>query len=300
MGHGIAQEFALAGFEVALHDLSDERLQEALLGVRDNLTHLAGLGVVAGADIEPALGRIHTTTALHEAGEGCDLVVEAVYEDLGLKQRIFRELDRACPPHAILASNSSTLTPGKLASTTQRPDKVLVAHYFNPPYLLPLVEIVRGPETSAATVELVWELLAGIGKTPVLVRKAVPGFIGNRLQMALLREALSIVEQGIATPQDVDCVIRNSFGRRLAAAGVFEIFEIAGWDLVLTACSNLLPEISASKDVPQLLKDRVDRKELGIKTGKGFYEWTESDAAALKERIADVLLRVAQTQRTQP
>jgi 3-hydroxybutyryl-CoA dehydrogenase len=174
---------------------------------------------------------------------------------------------------------------------------VLVAHYFNPPYLLPLVEIVRGPATSDATVHTMYDLLTKVGKRPALVQHEVPGFIGNRLQIALVREALSIVEQGIASPQDVDTVIKNGFGRRLAAAGVFEIFEIAGWGLVSSVMANLLPHISSSTELPRTLQDKVSRGELGVKTGRGFYTWTAESAEALQQRIARTLATIAQLSR---
>ena len=186
------------------------------------------------------------------------------------------------------------MVPSKLASVTQRPDKVIGTHYFNPPHLLPLVEVVCGPETSDETITTICDLLTKVGKSPAIVRKEVPGFIGNRLQAALLREALSIVEQGVASPQDVDIVIKKGFGRRYAAAGVFEIFEIAGWDLVFAAASYLLPYIENSTELSPLVKDRVGRGELGVKTGKGFYEWTPESAEALKQRIGRTLVKIAQ------
>ena len=186
------------------------------------------------------------------------------------------------------------MLPSKLASVTRRPDKVLVAHYFNPPYLLPLVEVVRHKETSDETVTTIYDLLTKVGKNPAIVQKEVPGFIGNRLQAALLREALSIVERGIASPQDVDTVVKNGFGRRYAAAGPFEIFEIVGWDLVLAAAQYLIPDTEPSTEISPLLREKVERGELGVKTGKGFYEWTQESAEALKQRIGQVLVKIAQ------
>ncbi|RMF86830.1 MAG: 3-hydroxyacyl-CoA dehydrogenase family protein [Nitrospinota bacterium] len=293
MGHGIAQEFALAGYEVHIHDLSPEKLQQAVQNIRSNLHMLTQIGLVLPEQVEPGLGRIHPHLELREAVSGADVVIEAVFENLELKQEIFQQLDRWAPPHAILASNTSTLLPSQLAVATRRPDKVLVAHYFNPPYLLPLVEVVRGKETSQETVTTIYDLLTRIGKKPALVQKEVPGFIGNRLQVALLREALSIVQQGIAHPQDVDIVIKNGFGRRLAAAGVFEVFEIAGWDLILAVMQYLLSDIESSSEIPPLLQEKVARGELGVKTGKGFYDWTPESAEKLRQRIARALAEIA-------
>jgi 3-hydroxybutyryl-CoA dehydrogenase len=168
-----------------------------------------------------------------------------------------------------------------------------VAHYFNPPYLLPLVEIVRSPETSDESVETIHELLKIVGKKPVIVQKEAPGFIGNRLQAALGREALSIVEKGIASHEDVDTVIKSSFGRRLAAAGVFEIFDIAGWDLLLAAWPYLVPDLDDSPEAPALLKEKVERGEVGVRAGKGFYDWTPESAEELQQRIAKALIEIA-------
>lgn len=294
MGHGIAQEFALAGYNVRLHDLSEEKLQQATASIHANLHMLTEFGLVTHAQAEPVLHRIHGSTILPDVVADADIVIEAIFEDLALKRETFHALDQACPARTILASNTSTLLPSQLAAATQRPDKVLVAHYFNPPYLLPLVEVVRGPETSDATVTIISELLARVGKRPALVQKEAPGFIGNRLQTALLREALSIVQQGIARPEDVDIVIKHGFGRRLAAAGVFEIYEMAGWDLILAVMANLLSEIASSSAISPLLTQKVERGELGVKTGKGFYAWTPESAEALKQRVAHALVTIAQ------
>jgi 3-hydroxybutyryl-CoA dehydrogenase len=294
MGHGIAQEFALAGYEVGLHDLSEEKLQRAVVSMQTNLEFLSANDLMTETQPEGALNNIHCSTVLREVAFEADVVIEAVFEDLDLKREVFAALDRECPERTILASNTSTLLPSLLASATQRPDKILVAHYFNPPYLLPLVEVVRGKETSDETVTTLRELLMKVGKKPAIVQKETPGFVANRLQAALLREALSIVRKGIATPQDVDTVVKNSFGRRLATTGVFEVFEIAGWDLVLAAASNLLDHLDSSPEVSPLLKERVEQGELGIKTGRGFYEWTPASAAVLQQRMARGLVKIAQ------
>lgn len=294
MGHGIAQEFALAGFKVALHDVSDEKLSQAEENIRRNLRMMSDMGLVTGDAAGTVRRNLTLGTNLEGAVAGADVVIEAAFEDLKLKQGIFRTIDRASPGHAILASNTSTLLPSALASATRRPEKVLVSHYFNPPFLLPLVEIVRHDGTSDETVRVMFDLLKKTGKSPVILRKEAPGFIGNRLQAALFREALSIVEHGIASPEDVDTVIKTGFGRRLAAAGIFEIWEIAGWDLIQAICENLFPTLESTTTVSPVLKEKVERGDLGTKTGKGFYEWTPESIDALKKRIAAILVKIAQ------
>jgi len=292
MGHGIAQEFALAGYQVQLHSRSEASLHQATLNIQQNLERLIGFGMTTREQAELVPARIHTSTVLKAAVEDADIVFESVYEDLDLKRDIFGQLDKLCPAHTILASNTSSLMPSAFATATQRADKVLVAHYANPPYLIPLVEIVPSGQTSDATVATVADLLKKIGKRTIVVQQEVPGFVLNRLQGALLREALWLVENDIATPQDVDVAIKNSIGRRWAVAGIFEIFEIAGWDLLLAIAEGLFPHLASSSEVSPLLKSKVERGELGVKTGKGFYEWTPEAAEELKQRIAKALVKL--------
>ena len=293
MGHGIALELAAHGFAVRLQDRDQPALERARLGIAEGLARLADIGRIAPAAAAEAPSRIDMGTDARAAVTNADLVIEAVSENLDLKRSLFRDLDAWAPPHAILASNSSSFMPSLLAAATERPDRVLVAHYFNPPHLLPLVELVRGADTSDETIETMRALYLGIGKSPAVVQREAPGFVGNRLQMALLREALAIVDAGIATPEDVDTIIKNSFGRRLAVAGVFEVFEAAGWDLTLAVADQLFPAIDRSTEPPQSLREQVARGELGLKTGKGFYEWTPEEAAALRRRISEGLAAIA-------
>ena len=293
MGHGITLEFAAHGYDVALQDRDQSALEQARGAIAEGLARLIEIERITIDDALAAPARIRPGTDLHAAVADADLVIEAVSEDLDLKRALFRDLDDWAPPHTILASNSSSFMPSLLAAATTRPDRVLVAHYFNPPHLLPLVELVRGEQTSDATIETMHALYRSIGKRPAVVQQEAPGFVGNRLQMALLREALAIVDAGIATPEDVDTIIKSSFGRRLAVAGVFEVFEAAGWDLTLAVASQLFPAIDRSPEPPQSLREKVARGELGLKSGQGFYEWTPEEAAALRRRISEGLTAIA-------
>jgi 3-hydroxybutyryl-CoA dehydrogenase len=293
MGHGIALELAAHGYDVMLQDRDQAALARARESMAEGLARLAEIGRITLDIAETAPSRIAMGTDARAAVADADLVIEAVSEDLDLKRSLFRDLDAWAPPRAILASNSSSFMPSLLAAATRRPDRVLVAHYFNPPHLLPLVELVRGEQTSDATMATMRSLYEGIGKRPAVVQREAPGFVGNRLQMALLREALAIVEAGIATPEDVDTIIKSSFGRRLAVAGVFEVFEAAGWDLTLAVADQIFPAIDRSTEPPQSLRDKVARGELGLKAGKGFYTWTPEEAAALRRRIGEGLATIA-------
>lgn len=294
MGHGIAQEFALHGYEVSLQSLPAETLDKALQDIHDNLQRLVKMGAVTAEQAEAVPARIRTSPVLEDMVADADVVIEAVYENLALKQDIFEQLERFCPAHTILASNTSTFMPGQIAERVGRRDRLLVAHYFNPPYLVPLVELVRCQDTSDETVTTMFDLLTRIGKKPVIVQKEVPGFIANRLQVALLREALHLVDEGVARPQDVDTVIKSSIGRRWAVAGVFEVSEAAGWDILAAVASELLPHINSLTELSSLVTELVERGDLGLKTGKGLYDWTPDSAEALRQRIAQALVEIDQ------
>jgi 3-hydroxybutyryl-CoA dehydrogenase len=295
MGHGIAQEFALAGYEVRLNDRTDDLLSRAVDNIRGNLQRLSSLGRVEPDRIEPALGRITPTSNLAEAVSGAELVIETIFEDLAAKHELLRSLETLCPAETILASNTSSFMPSRLAEALSRPERLVIAHYFNPPYLIPLVEVVPGPSTSKGTVATLVELLEKVGKKPVFLGREATGFVANRLQMALFREALAIIAQGIAEPEDVDRVVKYGFGRRLAAAGPFEIFDLAGLDTILAVASQILPAIAgagpAQDPIPELLRRNVERGNLGVKTGRGFHDWTPEAAEELRGRLTSALLR---------
>ena len=296
MGHGIAQEFATAGYTVHLHDITDEKLATAQAQIEKNLHLLAENGIITAENIASTLQRIQTTTDLVEVAENADFVVEAVTENLPIKQQIFSELDAICQPHTILASNTTALMPSQIGAKAQRRDKILNTHYFNPPYLIPLVELIPSPETSADTVSVTKELLMHVGKTPAVLEKEALGFVGPRLQAALIREAIFIVEQGIASAETVDLVVRNSFGRRLSAAGPFEVFELAGWDLVLAAFEELYRELNSSTEINPLLRDMVEAGKVGVKYREGFYKWNDENLQALRDRMNRALIQQAKAE----
>ena len=297
MGYGIGLQFAMGGYEVRMTDLSEDRLSAALSNMRTALGTLKELGLVDDETAAKVPGFIHKTTSLQDATEDVDFVVEAVFEDLSLKQQVFADLDRYSPERAVLASNTSSFMASQLAPSTNRSDRVVVANWWNPPYLLPLVEVVRGPDTSEETIETVTGLLTNLGKHPVVLQKESLGFIGNRLQFALLREAIAVVEQGVASAEDVDVVVKNSFGRRLSVAGPFEVFDIAGWDTIRAIMDQLFPVIDASTETPTLVKEMVDKGELGLKTNRGFYSWTNESASSLRLRIGEALAAIERRSR---
>ena len=220
-------------------------------------------------------------------------MIEAVYENLELKQQIFRDLDAFCPERTILASSTSAIIPSRFSMVTQRPDRVLVAHYTGPSYLSPLVEIVRTEQTSDETVDLIFQVATKVGKWPVIVQKEVTGFIASRLQGALLREALSMVQRGVASPEDIDTVLKLGHTRRWVSAGVFEMLDVASlWELVLAAAPEFFADLDSSMDVLNLLQEKVDRGELGAKSGKGFFDWTPESAEATRRKMANAFIEI--------
>ena len=292
MGHGIAQEFAQGGYEVGLNDVSDEALEKAIVQIRDNYTMLEREGLLRQGEGEKAIGLVQTSVDIGVAVDGANLVIEAVVEDLTLKLDIFEKLDTWCEPQTILATNSSSYMPSKIAAATERPEKVVGMHYFNPPFLMPLVEIIKSDQTSDQTAQLAYDLMVKIGKSPVMVQKEVPGFIGNRIQAAVWREILWLVEEGIATPRDIDTVVKTGLGRRLSVAGPFELTDLTSLAMKQAIMEELLPSLASGQKVPVILKEKVEEGELGIRTGRGFYEWTPESGEDLKARVAKALIEI--------
>ncbi|MHB8867378.1 MAG: 3-hydroxyacyl-CoA dehydrogenase family protein [Thermoleophilia bacterium] len=292
MGHGIAHVFAAAGHAVILQDVRAEGLAAAVESVRRNLSFLAARGVGEEAGVEAAVARIATTTDMEEAAAGADFVVECVFEDMGLKQEIFRRLDACTPPETILATNTSVMSITEIASLAKGRERIVGTHFWNPPYLIPLVEVVRAADTNDATMEWTLALLAAAGKHPVRVEKDVPGFVANRLQHALWREAISIVERGIADAATVDECIRYGFGLRLPRLAPLENADMVGLDLTLSIHDYILPHLEASAEPSPLLRERVAEGDLGFKSGRGFQEWTPAAVQASREGLLEYLVSV--------
>jgi 3-hydroxybutyryl-CoA dehydrogenase len=293
MGHGIAQIFALHGHRVKLYDISQDLLDKALANIRDNLAAFVARGIVdkAAADQAPAL--ITPTLDLKDAAADADFVIEAVPENMSLKQDIFRQLDAASRPDAVLCSNTSVMSITEIASTSQHRERIAGTHFWNPPHLIPLVEVVQAKDTSLQTVEFTLNILRRVGKRPIHCRKDVPGFVANRMQHALWREALYIVEQGIADAATVDEAVRLSFGMRLPQLGPLENADLVGLDMTLAIQDYLLPHLCDSHATAALVRDKVAAGELGFKSGKGLRPWTKDEQAASHRARRDYLWEIA-------
>jgi len=283
MGHGIAQVFALAGHEVKVFDPVASSL--ATLGERIG-NNLASLD----ADVSAA-DRVSGHATLEEAVADADVVFEAAPEKVALKQSIFADLEAIAPPEAIFASNTSVIQIGLIAEKMTSRGRVIGTHWWNPPYLVPLVEVVQAEGSDIAVVNRMMDLLRAVGKTPVHVKKDVPGFVGNRLQHALWREAIALVQDGICDAETVDIVVKSSFGRRLAVLGPLENADLVGTDLTLDIHENVLPHIDRTPGPLPFLRNLVESGRLGMKSGEGFRTWTETEAQNLRARVIDYLRR---------
>lgn len=277
MGHGIAQVFALAGHDVTIYDSVAASLESAKTRI---LTNLKDLG-----DDPKAVERITPESNLAKAVREADYVVEAVLEDLPLKQKMFAAIEQHVRPDTILASNTSVIPITKIMQGLKRPERALGTHWWNPPFLVPLVEVIETQWTSPQAVDFTMKLHAAAGKKPAHVKKDVPGFIGNRLQHALWREAIALVEQGICDAETVDNVIKTAFGRRLAVLGPLENADMVGTDLTLAIHKIVLPDIDSRRSPSPYLEKLVQDGKLGFKSGEGFRKWSPQQQAELRLKV---------------
>jgi 3-hydroxybutyryl-CoA dehydrogenase len=282
MGPGIAQVFALGGHPTILVGRSDEGLARGQAQLDHYWTLLTDAGLAATADVEAARARLALTTDLAGACRAAGVVVEAVVEDLAAKHAVFRAVAAAVPPDALLASTTSALSATAIAAAIDRPERYVTMHFAQPAQLMPIVEVVPGERTAAAAVERARALLRGIGHEPVVCRDA-PGFIWNRLQAAVLREAVALVRDGVASVEDVERVVKRGYAARLPAMGPFEHADLVGLDLIRAVMAGVWPHLdaSASPDAGPI-GELAARGDLGIKSGRGFHDWTARDPAALR------------------
>ncbi|TDL90884.1 3-hydroxyacyl-CoA dehydrogenase family protein [Meridianimarinicoccus aquatilis] len=288
MGHGIALTLARAGQYVALTDPHEETLKSAPKRISDSLK-------VLGADedeIARALKMIELCSSVGSAVRNANFVFEAAPEKLDLKRRIFADIEHHAPAHTVLASNTSVIQITKIMEGLNHPERALGTHWWNPPHMIPLVEVIKTEWTDAEVADRMFALLADAGKTPVMVEKDVPGFIGNRLQHALWREAVSLVERGICDAEAVDTVVKSCFGRRLAVLGPLENADLVGTDLTLDIHENVLFDLESRQGPSPYLKQLVEEGKLGMKSGEGFRKWTDAEAEAVRARVGTHLRKL--------
>lgn len=290
MGHGIAQVCALAGYETIITRRRKELFKEVYNQIKSNLEVLIENNAITRDEAEATLSRIKFRESISDAVRNADFVFETVVENIDIKKSVFKEVDEASPQHAILASNTSTFSITELASVTRRRERVIGTHWWNPPYLMPLVEIIRGEGTAPETIEVTKELILSLGKVPV-VCKDTPGFLGVRLQAALVIEAILMLEQGIATAEDIDTAVKMTLGLRLPILGPLETVDLGGMDTFLYGYTYLYNTLGEKFRPPDLLRRKVELGELGIKTGKGFYSYTNENIKAIIRRRDEWLIK---------
>ena len=291
MGHGLAQIFAAHGHPVTVIDPNEDSLTTTKDRIRANLEVMIEHGIRFADAPDAIIARVDLATDMAAAGDGPAFVFEAVFEDMALKQRVFAELDQICQPATILCSNTSVMSITEIASKSQHRQRIVGTHFWNPPYLIPLVEVVKADDTSAEVMDATYDLLQAVGKHPVKVLRDVPGFVGNRLQHALWREAFAIIDEGICDPATVDECIRYGPGLRWPILGPVENADMVGLDLTQAIHNYILPHINADPTPSKTLLGLVESQKLGFKSGEGFMQWSDDAQEASRNRLKSYLLR---------
>jgi 3-hydroxybutyryl-CoA dehydrogenase len=292
MGHGIAQCFAVKGWQVRLYDAEPEMRDTALSRIRANLKVFVEAGLVDQATSGTTIERIILCDTLASAAAGPGLIIESISEELELKRSLFADLEELVSAGTILCTNTSAISISAISQDLKHPEQVLGTHFWNPPHVIPCVEIVKGNRTSDTVFEKTVAVIASIDKEPIRVLKDVPGFVGNRMQHALQREALNLVDQGIAAPEEVDRVVKFGFGLRLALMGPLERADLGGLDITSRVQKYLLPYLCNETSPSPLLAEKVAAGLLGAKTGQGYYPWPEEKTADTIRRRDRLLLEL--------
>lgn len=291
MGQGIAQVFSGCDeYAITLYDIRDKDIHT---GIRKNLNQLKDKGILTKEEITARLSRISFTTDINnEAVKQADLVIECVFENMEIKQETFGQLEVICSQDTIFATNTSVMSPTEISAKLLYKKRFVGTHFWNPAFLMPLVEVVKSDSTSEETARTMMDVLERVGKKPVLCKKDVPGFIANRMQHALWREAISIVENEIADAKTVDEAVKYSFGLRLPQLGPLENADMVGTDLTYNIHSYLFKDLERSIEPSSLLKEHLDKGEHGFKTGRGFQEWTTEQIEQSRQELNEYLIKM--------
>ncbi|MFC4410250.1 3-hydroxyacyl-CoA dehydrogenase family protein [Chungangia koreensis] len=285
MGHGIAQLYAQAGYDVQMYDIKDEFLEKAIERISNNLDMMIQEQTITEEDKNVALQHISTSTDLKEAVSGTRFVTEAVSENLKIKFELFSQLEEIVDEDVIIASNTSTFSIKELSEGVKKNDRLIITHFFNPAHLVPLVEVVKGPETSQEIIDRTVDVLKAIGKKPVVLKKDIPGLIANRLQAALVREAFYLLDNDVAEAEDIDLAITAGPGFRWAFIGPLETSDFGGLDIWKSVVENLAPVLSKDEKIPPFVEEKVQSGNLGTKTGNGLF--TYADHEEIQRRIRE-------------
>ena len=276
MGSSMAETFAKFGYKVVLYDLFPEQLDKARHLISLNQKTEVSEGIVTAEESEKLIGLISYESDMN-CFSGVDVLIEAIKEDMGVKQDFWAKASAIVPEHTLLASNTSGLSITKIGSVTLRPERFCGMHWINPPHLIPLIEVIMGEQSSESAAKAIYDLSEGVGKKPVIIKDA-PGFALNRIQFAIMRECLYMVDEGIASLEDVDKVMKYGLGMRYACLGPFEVADFGGLDVFYNISSYLFADLCDKKEVFSLLKEHYENNELGVKNGKGFYDYSGDKA----------------------
>jgi len=291
MGSGIAGEFARGGLKVHCFDSNPEMFPKSRAVVKENLQSLKDGGIITEDQLTRSLENIQYHSSIEEVAKACTFIIEAVFEDMNIKKDVFEKLSAHAAPGTILASNTSSLSIAEISqSAKNHPENVIACHFLHPAHLIPCVEITRTPATSQKVIDSTKALIEKIGKSPVLLKKEVPGYLAARLQAALFREALYLVSEGVVSAEDADRACRDGFGRRLTVIGPLQVADMAGLDVYAKTSAVMFPDLSNATTAPKL-DELVANGALGAKNLKGFYNWTEESFNQVKNRRENELVR---------
>ncbi len=284
MGHGAAQLFAQAGKNVRIRARRESSLEKARELITNSLKIMVEKEMLTESELEQTLNRITYTTDLHEAIEGTDFILESIPEVLETKLETYEIIESVVSEKTIISSNTSTFPLEELTKQAKHPERFIITHFFNPPQLVPIVEIVKFDKTSEDIVQSTYDVMKEIGKSPVVLKKEITGFIVNRVQVAMLREAFHLMEQGVATAEDIDIAMKGSMGFKWAFCGPMESQDLAGLQTTKAMVGNIMQDLSNTREVPSFLKEMVEKDELGIRTNEGFYKYDDYGENAIHTR----------------
>ena len=284
MGHGAAQLFAQAGYSVRIQARRETSLETAKELITNSLQIMVEKEILTQSKMDETLANLAFTTDLHEAIQDADFILESIPEVLETKLDTYDIIESVVSEKTIIASNTSTFPLAELTQRAKHPERFVITHYFNPPQIVPIVEIAQFEKTDENVVKAAYDLMKEIGKSPVILKKEITGFIVNRVQVAFLRECFNLIEQGVCTAEDIDIAVRGSMGFKWAFCGPLESQDLAGLQTTQAMVGNILKDLSNTREVSPILNEMVEKEEYGIRTNKGFYEYDDNGAAAIHKR----------------
>ncbi|WP_428908249.1 3-hydroxyacyl-CoA dehydrogenase family protein [Niallia sp. Krafla_26] len=284
MGHGAAQLFAQAGKKVKIQARRETSLEHARELITNSLQIMVEKEMLTQEKMDQTLANIAYTTDLREAIDGAEFILESIPEVLETKLETYEIIESVVSEKTIIASNTSTFPLAELTQKAKHPERFIITHYFNPPQIVPIVEIVKFEKTDENIVQLTYDLMKEIGKSPVVLQKEITGFIVNRVQVAFLRECFNLIEQGICTAEDIDIAVRGSMGFKWAFCGPLESQDLAGLHTTKAMVGNIMKDLSNTREVPSFLNEMVEKEELGIRSNKGFYTYDDNGEEAIRTR----------------